>query len=77
MPTRLGAQFGRDVQIVAAAQKQHLDKHAESGENGVKAAAQRKSRMKKLERLGEAGVGKSHEALAQLEAEMSDFRGRC
>ena len=38
------------------AKKQHLQKyidlHAQSGENGVKAAKQRKSRMKKLEKVG-------------------------
>jgi ATPase subunit of ABC transporter with duplicated ATPase domains len=38
----------------------YIDKHAESGENGVKAAKQRKSKMKKLERIGmeAAGSGK-------------------
>ena len=38
----------------------YIDKHAESGENGVKAAKQRKSKMKKMERIGmeAAGSGK-------------------
>ena len=34
----------------------YIDKHAQSGENGPKAAAQRKSRMKKMERLGIEGA---------------------
>ena len=47
------------------AQRKHMqtyiDKHAMQGENGPKAARQRKSRMKKMERLGiqQVRVGES------------------
>ena len=41
---------------IQEAKRQHLQKyidlHAQSGENGVKAAKQRKSRMKKMDKLG-------------------------
>ena len=40
-----------------------IDKHAESGENGVKASKQRKSKMKKLDKLGVmAQDGKKYKA---------------
>jgi len=32
--------------------QQYIDKHAQAGENGVKAARQRKSKMKKLDKIG-------------------------
>jgi hypothetical protein len=49
MPTRLGAQFGRDVQIVAAAQKQHLDKYAESVQAPL--AAPRRQNEREAEKI--------------------------
>jgi ATPase subunit of ABC transporter with duplicated ATPase domains len=46
---------------VQEARRQHMQKfiddHAKAGENGPKAAAQRKSRMKKMERLGVEAAG--------------------
>jgi len=43
--------------------QKYIDLHAQAGENGVKAAKQRKSRMKKLEKLGTmAQEGKKYKA---------------
>uniref|UniRef100_A0A7S4QCT5 ABC transporter domain-containing protein n=2 Tax=Ditylum brightwellii TaxID=49249 RepID=A0A7S4QCT5_9STRA len=60
---------------VQEAKRQHLQKyidlHAQAGENGVKAAKQRKSRMKKLDKLGvmAAGEGKKYKASYDGDAE--------
>lgn len=56
------------------AKRQHLQKyidlHAQAGENGVKAARQRKSRMKKLDKLGVmAQEGKKYKASYDGDAE--------
>mmetsp|Transcript_9988 Transcript_9988/g.14012 ORF Transcript_9988/g.14012 Transcript_9988/m.14012 type:complete len:851 (-) Transcript_9988:83-2635(-) len=60
---------------VQEAKRQHLQKyidlHAQAGENGVKAAKQRKSRMKKLDKLGvmAAGEGRKYKASYDGDAE--------
>ncbi|KAL3811979.1 hypothetical protein ACHAXA_009597, partial [Cyclostephanos tholiformis] len=57
--------------------QKYIDLHAESGENGVKAARQRKSRMKKLDKLGvmAAGEGKKFKASYDGEAkEVEEYK---
>ena len=51
--------------------QKYIDLHAQAGENGVKAARQRKSRMKKLDKLGvmAASEGKKFKASYDGEAE--------
>lgn len=51
--------------------QKYIDLHAQAGENGVKAARQRKSRMKKLDKLGvmAAGEGRKFKASYDGEAE--------
>lgn len=51
--------------------QKYIDLHAQAGENGVKASKQRKSRMKKLDKLGvmAAGEGKKFKASYDGEAE--------
>lgn len=52
--------------------QKYIDLHAQAGENGVKAARQRKSRMKKLDKLGvmaAGGDGKKFKASYDGEAE--------
>lgn len=51
--------------------QKYVDLHAQAGENGVKAAKQRKSKMKKLDKLGVAaqGTGKRWKASYDGEAE--------
>jgi ATP-binding cassette, subfamily F, member 3 len=51
----------RDVQEAKRGHLQkYIDLHASSGENGVKAARQRKSKMKKLDKLGVMAVDGRH-----------------
>ena len=54
--------------------QKYIDDHAKSGENGPKAAAQRKSRMKKMTRLGveAAGEGKKYKLSYDAPAEEVD-----
>jgi ATPase subunit of ABC transporter with duplicated ATPase domains len=61
----------RDVQETKRAHLQkYVDLHASAGENGVKAAKQRKSKMKKLDKLGVmAQDGKKWKASSGVEAE--------
>ena len=40
--------------------QKYIDLHSQAGENGVKAAKQRKSKMKKLEKVGMMAQGKLH-----------------
>ena len=58
------------------ARKKHLqdyiDKHSASGENGPKAAAQRKSRMKKMERVGLEGAKSGGKFKASYDAPLED-----
>ena len=51
--------------------QKYIDLHAQAGENGVKAAKQRKSRMKKMDKLGvmAASEGKKFKASYDGEAE--------
>ncbi|KAL7551403.1 hypothetical protein ACHAWF_014589 [Thalassiosira exigua] len=51
--------------------QKYIDLHAQAGENGVKASRQRKSRMKKLDKLGvmAAGEGRKFKASYDGEAE--------
>ena len=49
MPTRTGAQFGLDDRIVAAAQKQHVDKYAERVQAPL--AAPRPQNERKAEKI--------------------------
>mmetsp|Transcript_28513 Transcript_28513/g.44907 ORF Transcript_28513/g.44907 Transcript_28513/m.44907 type:complete len:860 (-) Transcript_28513:3313-5892(-) len=51
--------------------QKYIDLHAQAGENGVKAAKQRKSRMKKLDKLGvmSAGEGRKFKASYDGQAE--------
>lgn len=61
----------REVQEAKKAHLQkYIDLHAQSGENGVKASRQRKSKMKKLEKVGVmAQEGKRYKASYDGEAE--------
>jgi ATPase subunit of ABC transporter with duplicated ATPase domains len=54
--------------------QKYIDEHAKSGENGPKAAAQRKSKMKKMNRLGveAAGEGKKYKLSYDAPAEEVD-----
>jgi ATPase subunit of ABC transporter with duplicated ATPase domains len=55
-----------------------IDLHAQSGENGVKAARQRKSKMKKLDKLGVmAQDGKKYKASYDGDAEEVGRQGCC
>ncbi len=57
--------------------QKHIDLHAKSGENGVKASRQQKSRMKKLDKLGvmAAGEGKKFKASYNGEAkEIEEYK---
>ena len=64
----------REVQEAKKAHLQkYIDLHAQSGENGVKASRQRKSKMKKLEKVGVmAQEGKRYKASYDGEAEEVD-----
>lgn len=68
---KLRQQRLREVQENKRAHLQkYIDLHAQSGENGVKAARQRKSKMKKLDKLGVmAQDGKKYKASYDGEAE--------
>ena len=68
---KLRQQRLREVQEIKRAHLQkYIDLHAQSGENGVKAARQRKSKMKKLDKLGVmAQDGKKYKASYDGEAE--------
>ncbi len=53
--------------------QKYIDLHAESGENGVKAARQRKSRMKKLDKLGVMAAGEGKKFKASYDGEAKEI----
>ena len=52
--------------------QEYITKHAEAGNNGPKAAAQRKSRMKKMERLGVEAAGSGRRYKASYDAPVEE-----
>jgi ATP-binding cassette subfamily F protein 3 len=53
--------------------QKYIDLHAESGENGVKASRQRKSRMKKLDKLGVMAAGEGKKFKASYDGEAKEI----
>ena len=53
--------------------QKYIDLHAESGENGVKAARQRKSRMKKLDKLGVMAASEGKKFKASYDGEAAEI----
>ncbi len=52
--------------------QEYITKHAELGSNGPKAAAQRKSRMKKLKRVGMEAQGGGGKFKISVDGEVED-----
>ncbi len=50
-----------------------IDLHAQAGENGVKAAKQRKSRMKKLDKLGVMAAGEGRKFKASYDGQAEEI----
>jgi len=53
--------------------QKYIDLHAQAGENGVKASKQRKSRMKKLDKLGVMAAGEGRKFKASYDGEAQEI----
>ncbi|KAL9185239.1 hypothetical protein ACHAXT_003016 [Thalassiosira profunda] len=53
--------------------QKYIDLHAQAGENGVKAARQRKSRMKKLDKLGVMAAGEGRKFKASYDGDAEEI----